>query len=197
MPSSKIVEGFIEKQSTWKEPLLKFRDILLATELEETVKWGQPVYALGGKNVLGIGAFKSYVGIWFYQGAFLKAPEGVLINAQEGKTRALRQLRFTSRDEIDYNLVKAYVHEAISNQKAGREIKADTNKALNIPKELQDALKSNDELKTHFYKFTPGRQREFAEYIVEAKRAETRLKRIEKTLPMIMQGVGLNDKYKK
>lgn len=197
MQSNKSVEGFIEKQTAWKEPLLKFREILLATELEETVKWGQPVYALDGKNVLGIGAFKAYVGIWFYQGTFLQDPKGVLINAQEGKTKAMRQLRFSSIESVDYELVKAYVNEAIANQKAGKEIKADTKKALVIPKELQDALDKNNKLEAHFQQFTKGKQREFTDYISEAKREETRLNRIEKIIPMIMGGVGLNDKYRK
>ena len=61
----------------------------METELLETIKWGVPVYTLNDKNVLGMGAFKSYVGIWFFQGAFLDDPQKKLINAQEGKTKAL------------------------------------------------------------------------------------------------------------
>jgi uncharacterized protein YdeI (YjbR/CyaY-like superfamily) len=197
MQSTKTVEGFIEKQTTWKEPLVKFREILLATELEESVKWGQPVYALDGKNVLGMGAFKSYVGIWFYQGVFMKDPQDVLINAQEGKTKALRQLRFSSLEEIDYALVQEYVNEAISNQKAGKELKADKKKLLKIPEELQNAFDNDSDLEALFAKFTPGRQREFADYISEAKREATRLDRVKKCVTMIRKGIGLNDKYKK
>jgi uncharacterized protein YdeI (YjbR/CyaY-like superfamily) len=115
MQSNKTVEEFLVKQDQWKESLMHLRELLLETELVETIKWGIPVYTINGKNVVGMGSFKSYVGIWFYQGAFLKDPNNVLVNAQEGKTEALRQLRFTSFGEIDYKLVKTYINEAIQN----------------------------------------------------------------------------------
>jgi uncharacterized protein YdeI (YjbR/CyaY-like superfamily) len=197
MQSQTTVEDFLAKQVRWKEALIKFREILLNTELDESIKWGSPVYHLGGKNVLGIGAFKSYVGLWFFQGALLKDPKKLLVNAQDGKTKAQRQLRFTSEEEINYYLVKAYIDEAIQNQKAGKEIKADTNKLLIIPDELKSALKADMGLKTSFEQFTPGKQREFAEYVMEAKQEVTRLKRLEKVIPMIKDGIGLNDKYRK
>ena len=126
MQSKITVEDYLNKHQDWKKPLTKFREILLGTDLEETIKWGAPVYSLHGKNVVGTGAFKTYVGLWFFQGAFLKDPAGLLVNAQDGKTKALRQLRFTTKEEIDYDLVKKYIREAIQNQKAGKEIKPDT-----------------------------------------------------------------------
>ncbi len=150
MQSNKTVEGFIEKQSRWKEPLQKFRRIFLETELLETIKWGTPVYTLNGKNVLGMGAFKSYVGIWFFQGAFLKDPHKKLINAQEGKTKALRQLRFATNEEVNYELVKEYVAEAIQNQKEGKEIKPEKNKPLIIPDDLLANFEMDEKLKSCF-----------------------------------------------
>lgn len=89
MQSTMTVEEFIRKQKKWKEPLIKFREIMLVAELKETVKWGIPVYTLNGKNVAGICVFKSYMGIWFYQGVFLHDPHKKLVNAQENRTRAL------------------------------------------------------------------------------------------------------------
>jgi len=197
MQSEKTVDDFLAKQTRWKEALIKLREILLSTELNENIKWGTPVYDLNGKNVVGLGAFKSYVGLWFFQGAFLKDAKKMLVNAQDGKTKAQRQLRFASEEEIDYALVKAYIQEAIQNQKAGKEVKADTNKPLIIPEELKMALETDSDLKSSFSQFTPGKQREFAEYIMEAKQEATRLKRLEKVVPMIKGGVGLNDKYRK
>ena len=147
MKSIKTVEDFIASQDKWNETLLKFREIMLATELTETVKWGTPVYTLNGKHVVGMGAFKSYVGIWFFQGAFLKDPHKKLINAQEGKTKALRQLRFVTNEEVDYELVKEYVTEAIQNQKEGKEIKPDKKKPLIIPYELNKIFELDQELK--------------------------------------------------
>lgn len=197
MPPMITVDDFLARQNRWQEQLIKFRQILRKTELEETIKWGMPVYTLQGKLVAGLAAFKSYVGVWFYQGAFLKDEHKVLVNAQEGKTKAMRQLRFTSEHEIDYDLVAAYIKEAIQNQRAGKELKPDTQKTLEIPAELQSALEMDDDVKNCFLKFSPGRQREFAGYISEVKQAATRQKRIEKIIPMIKEGVGLNDKYRK
>lgn len=124
----KTVDEYILNTENGKEILIILREILKGTELKETIKWGSPVYTVNGKNVVGIGAFKSYAGIWFFQGALLKNEEGVLVNAQEGTTKALRQWRFSDVNEIDEKLVLKYVNEAIENQKKGKEIKADRKK---------------------------------------------------------------------
>ncbi|NNF00690.1 MAG: hypothetical protein HKN25_16865 [Pyrinomonadaceae bacterium] len=195
MKRYKTVEEFIKSQTQWKKELIALRKIINSTELVETVKWGMPVYTVGGKNVVGIGSFKSYVGVWFYQGAFLKDKHKKLINAQEGRTKGMRQWRMKSADEIDEKLLIEYLEEAIQNQKDGKEIKPEK-KALIIPDELKKALKDDSKLKKAFEKFTPGKQKEFAEYISEAKQDATKQKRLAKIAPMILENVGLNDKYK-
>jgi uncharacterized protein YdeI (YjbR/CyaY-like superfamily) len=195
MKKINTVEDYIAGTGEWTEALEKLRSILLDTEMEETVKWGAPVYTIDGKNVVGIGAFKSYCGLWFYQGVFLKDKEQVLVNAQEGKTKALRQWRFNSTEEMDEKLIRKYVLEAIENQRAGLELKPEKKK-LELPDELALALKTNADLNKNFQKLTPGRQKEYAEYIAEAKRAETRQSRLEKCEPLILKGIGLNDKYR-
>ena len=144
-----------------------------------------------------MGAFKSYVGLWFFQGALLADKESVLVSAQEGKTKALRQWRFTSKREIDARRIKAYVKEAIDLQKQGLEIKADRSKTVEVPKQLKQALKRNKNAHSCFGQLAKGKQREYADYIADAKREETKMKRLEKILPMIEAGKGLNDKYRK
>lgn len=190
------VEEYIDKQKKWKKEIIKLRNMFLSTEMTETIKWGAPVYTVNGKNVAGIGSFKSYVGIWFFQGVFLKDPKKKLINAQTGKTKALRQWRFQSIDEIDEQLIVPYIKEAIQNQKKGMELKPQT-KSLTIPKELATALNKHPEANLLFEQLGRTKQRDFAEYIGEAKRDETKQKRIDKIIPMILKGQGLNDKYKK
>ncbi|QGY47254.1 hypothetical protein GM418_27395 [Maribellus comscasis] len=193
----KTVDEYILNTENGKEILIILREILKGTELKETIKWGSPVYTVNGKNVVGIGAFKSYAGIWFFQGALLKNEEGVLVNAQEGTTKALRQWRFSDVNEIDEKLVLKYVNEAIENQKKGKEIKADRKKTLVIPDELKEAFLKNKELEIAFNEFTTGKKREFADYISQAKQEATRLKRVEKIRPLILKNIGLNDKYRK
>ena len=191
------VEEYIETHDKWSEALAILRDIINATELEETLKWSEPVYSLKGKNVLGLGAFKNHFGLWFFNGVFLKDEKKLLLNAQE-KTKAMRQMRFESVDEIDKHSVLEYVKEAIENQKLGKEIKPKktTKKSIAIPYELQQVLKKNTELKTGFEALSPYKQKEYCEYITTAKREATKQTRIEKIAPMILQGIGLNDKYK-
>jgi len=190
------VEEYIETNSHFSEALTLLRDLINTTELNESVKWNAPVYDLNGKNVIGLGAFKHHFGIWFFNGVFLKDEENLLVNAQE-KTKALRQMRFESVDDIDKNLVLAYVKEAIKNQKLGKEIKAVRNtKSVVIPEELNLVLKAKSDLNNSFKALTPGKQREYCNYITEAKREATKQSRIEKITPMILNGLGLHDKYK-
>ena len=107
MERFKTVDAFINNSGQWKLCLEQLREILLGADMQETVKWGAPVYTINGKNVVGLGAFKSYAGLWFFNGVFLKDEMKVLHTAQDGKTKALRQWRFSSVEDIDLDLVKA------------------------------------------------------------------------------------------
>ena len=197
MEKNNSVDGYILKKDKWQNELKLLRRLLNATELEETVKWGSPCYTINGKNVVSVGAFKEFVALWFFQGALLKDKDKVLINAQEGTTKALRQWRFFAVDEIHPQQVQKYVKEAIENQKLGREILPQRKKSLVIPSHLSEALRGNSKLKTCFDQFTTGKQREFADYIASAKRIKTRKNRLQKIIPMILRKEGLNDRYKK
>lgn len=190
------VTEYIAKHAQWSKELELLRSIILKTNLEETIKWGAPTYTYTGKNIIGIGAFKSYVGLWFFQGALLKDNHNVLYNAQEGKTKALRQWRFTEIAEIDEAKIHSYIFEAISNQEKGLEIKPDTNKKWELAPELKSAMQTDEILEAAFNNLTPGRQKEYSQYITEAKREATKLSRLEKITPMIYKGIGLYDKYK-
>lgn len=189
------VTAYIEKKTTWSEELKQLRSILSKLPVEETVKWGSPFYTSGEKNIVGMSVFKNYFGLWFIQGALLKDEQKVLINAQEGKTSAMRQWRFTSVEEIDEDLIRTYVLEAIDNQKQGKEIKP-KKKPLIIPQLLQQAFDSDSELKEKFEAMTLGKKRDYADHISDAKREATKLARLEKIIPMIKSGIGLYDKYK-
>ncbi|WP_405206875.1 YdeI family protein [Aquimarina sp. LLG6339-5] len=197
MENNKTVDAFINSKLHWKKSLELLRSIMISTEMEETIKWGTPTYTMDGKNVIGLTAFKSYVGIWFHQGVFLKDDQDKLINAQEGKTKGLRQWRFSSYEEIEKDLVLQYVLEAIQNQKDGKEItikKTSTN--INVPEELKSILEANKDLKSSFENLPPFKQKEYTEYITNAKRDTTKASRLEKITPMILRGVGLSDKYR-
>ena len=192
------VEEYIYSQSKWQKELEILRSVLLKLPLVEDIKWGIPAYIYKEKNILGLSAFKNYCGIWFHHGVFLKDEAGILINAQKDKTKGLRQMRFNSLKEIDIELVKLYVLEAIDNSEAGKEIKPKKNtQPVIVPPELEDQIDKNEKLKEIFNEFTLSKKREYCNYISSAKREATKQSRIEKIIPMILNGFGLNDKYKK
>lgn len=196
MEKSEKLAAYYQKEHPFKEGIARLREIALKTEAEEDFKWSIPVYTLNGKNVFGICKFKQHFGVWFFNGAFLKDPKQVLENAQEGKTKGMRHWKFQSLEEIDEKEVLAYMIEALENQKKGLEVKAEKTKKVTIPKLLQAELAKNVTLKSSFNTFTPYKQKEFCEYIAEAKQEATKLRRLEKILPMIEKGVGLNDGYR-
>jgi uncharacterized protein YdeI (YjbR/CyaY-like superfamily) len=143
MKRAETVDEYIGSAADWKGALARLRKILNSTELEETVKWGAPCYTIDGKNVVGVGAYKAYCGLWFFQGALLADKRNLLINAQDGKTKALRQWRFQSTSEIDARLIKAYVKEAIDVQRKGLAIKPERGKRVELPPELAGALRAD------------------------------------------------------
>ena len=193
------VDEYIASSGNWDKSLQLLRELISSTGLVETVKWGMPVYTLNNKNIVGFSAFKSWTGLWFYQGVFLKDPERRLINAQEGTTKALRQMRFSTLKEIEESrkTILAYLEEAIQNQKEGKAIKPERDKKLEIPHELQEALNSDPALRDAFDTLSLTNKRDFADHVDTAKREETRKQRLEKIITMILEGTGLNDKYNK
>ena len=190
------IEEFLGKHEKWKSQLVILRSILKNCGLEETMKWGMPVYCSEGKNIAGISGFKNWCGLWFFQGALLKDKANMLMNAQEGKTKAMRQWRFEENDVINQTMVESYILEAINNHKQGLEVKIVRKKAVEIPSVLKEALIQDEGLNSAFLSLSPGKRREYAEYISEAKRETTKYSRIEKIKPLILEGKGLNDNYK-
>jgi uncharacterized protein YdeI (YjbR/CyaY-like superfamily) len=186
----------MDKVNDWSEELELLHAIIAKTELVETTKWGGIVFTVNGKNVLGIGGFKNYFTIWFFNGVFLKDKKKVLVNANEGVTKSLRQWRFYSKEEMNEKLILAYIHEAIENEKAGKVIKPAKKETI-VSELLQKELDNDTALAKAFQQFSPYKQYEFLEYVESAKREETKLSRIEKIKPMILNNIGLNDKYRK
>lgn len=198
MDKRQKLEHYFKTDSPWHKAINHLRAIVLETELTEDWKWNFPTYTYMGKNVVGLASHKTHYGLWFFQGVFLKDTHQLLRNAQEGKTKALRSLHFTALEDLDPTIIKEYVLEAIQNCKDGKQL-AVTRKPIEvvIPKELAAAMDTNTSLSKAFNSLSPGKQREYAEHIASAKQEVTRLRRLEKCIPMILSGAGLNDKYKK
>ena len=198
MDKSEKIERYFNEEHHYKAALAILRDLALSTEVEETYKWQFPTYTVGGKNVFALCKFKGHFGVWFFNGVFLKDPKGFLENAQEGKTMAMRHWKFYASEDIDKKIVSNYLKEAIENQKQGKVLVPVKKKAkkIEVPILLTEAFKSDTGLKASFEKLTPYKQNEYYEYILAAKQEKTRLSRLEKSKLLILEGKGLNDKYR-
>lgn len=189
------VDQFFIKKEKWTKELILLHEIILQHGFDCALKWGAPTYIINGQNVIGLAAFKNHFGLWFFQGALLKDKNKILVSAQE-KTKALRQLRFNSFDDIDLKILKSYIVEAKCNALAGNEVPKAKLKNIDTPEILDKALSSDDTLAIAFNALTSYKRKEYKLYIIEAKRETTKVSRLAKIIPMIKSGVGLHDKYK-
>ncbi len=197
MIRGKTVDEYIANTPNWAEPKLTIvRNIALDVGLTETVKWGAPVYS-HKTNILGLGAFKNWVSIWFFNGVFLADDQNILLTAQD-KTKGLRQWRFLPDEDVPVEKMRAYILEAMANDEKGLKIEPKRNdEPIEIPLLLKEALEAKPGLMKLFESMSPSHQREYCGYINEAKREETKQRRVEKSIGLIASNKGLNDKYKK
>jgi uncharacterized protein YdeI (YjbR/CyaY-like superfamily) len=188
------VNTFLSMAKNWKEEFEKLRDIVLDCELTEDFKWMHPCYTFQNKNIVLIHGFKEYCALLFHKGALLKDPHGILIQQTEN-VQAARQIRFTNVQEIDEMqlILKTYIDEAIEVEKAGLEVDYKKNTEYVIPEELQNKFVEIPDLKTAFEALTPGRQRAYILHFSQPKQSKTRESRVEKYIPHILNGKGLDD----
>jgi uncharacterized protein YdeI (YjbR/CyaY-like superfamily) len=177
----------------WEKETEKLRKILLDCGLTEEKKWGKPCFTFEGKNIVVIQPFKEYFALLFFKGYLLKDTDGILVKTGEN-TVVGRQIRFNDVREVAKleKSIKAYVYQAIEVERAGVKAPAAA-KQIVLVEEFQKKLTKNAALKKAFYGLTPGRQRAYNIYFSQAKQSATRETRIEKCMPLILAGKGLND----
>ncbi|MFN0203099.1 MAG: YdeI/OmpD-associated family protein [Bacteroidia bacterium] len=188
------IDWFFNKKGKWQEAYQELRELVLDSELSEEVKWGCPCYTIQKSNIVLIHGFKDYCALLFMQGALLKDPKKILVQ-QTKNVQSARQIRFSDIDEILKNksTIKAYIKEAVKNDKAGLKVEMKKTTEFEMPTEFQSALKEMPTLKTAFYSLTPGRQRSYLLHFSSAKQSKTRMERVEKYIPKILDNKGLDD----
>lgn len=188
------VDWFFNKAKKWQAEYDKLRIIVLACGLTEELKWGVPCYTFGNSNVVLIHGFKEYCAFLFFKGALLKDPKSILVQQTEN-VQAARQIRFTNIEEINdlESTLKAYIKEAIKLEKGGVKVPLKKTSEFKMPEEFKQVLDNTPALKKAFYALTPGRQRGYLLYFSSAKQSKTRESRIEKYVPKILKGQGLDD----
>jgi len=188
------VEFFFNKARQWQEEYEKLRMIILDCGLTEELKWGCPCYTFKNGNVVLIHGFKEYCALLFFKGALLNDPNGILIQQTEN-VQAGRQIRFTNVVEIVEmaSILKTYIFEAIEVEKAGLKVELKKTTDFSVPEEFQYKLNAIPALKAAFDALTPGRQRGYLFYFSQPKQSKTREARVEKYIPQILGGKGLDD----
>ena len=188
------VNFFFNKAKQWQEEYQKLRMIALEAGLTEELKWGCPCYSLNKQNVVLIHGFKEYCAYLFFKGALLNDANRILIQ-QTKDVQSARQIRFTNVVEIVElePILKAYIYEAIEVEKAGLKVALKTTAEYTVPEEFQYKLDHIPALKTAFDALTPGRQRGYLYYFSQPKQSKTREARVEKYIPQILDGKGVDD----
>lgn len=188
------VDFFFDKAEQWHAEYARLRTIVLDCDLTEVLKWGNPCYTLENSNIVLMHGFKEYCALLFFKGALLQDPEGILVQ-QTKNVQATRQIRFTSIEEIVEMepILRAYIEQAIDVEKAGLKVAFKETAEFTMPEEFQSKLDDIPALKAAFEALTPGRQRAYLLHFSSPKQSRTREARIEKSIPQILDGKGLND----
>ena len=188
------VDSFINRATKWQSEFNKLREYCQECGLTEELKWGKPAYSFDNKNIVIIQGFKEYCALLFPKGVLLKDPNKHLIAMTEN-VQSARQLRFTDVQEIIEieHIIKAYIYEEIEIERAGLKVETKKTSDFEVAEEFRKKLDENPELKNAYEALTPGRQRAYLFYFSQAKQSKTRETRVEKCIPLILAGKGLND----
>ncbi|MCV9387598.1 YdeI/OmpD-associated family protein [Reichenbachiella ulvae] len=196
------VDFFFDKETQWQDAYIELRRIVLdcqptdsTEDWREELKWGHPCYTFKGKNVVLIHGFKEYCALLFHKGVLLNDPEGILVQQTEN-VQAARQIRFSSLDDVMEleSVLKSYIKNAIEIEDKGLQVELKKKSEYKMPEEFEQVLNEDAELKAAFEALTPGRQRAYLLHFSQPKQSKTRVSRIEKCIPAMMEGKGLNDR---
>lgn len=190
-------DGFFRDAEQWQPEMVALRKILLGCGLAEELKWSKPCFSFQEGNIVILQPFKAYCALLFFKGALLKDPHRILVKTGPN-TVVGRQIRFTDAREVmkQAPILKAYIQQAIEIEKAGLKVVIEK-REINAPEELQRKLNEDSAFRTAFEALTPGRQRGYIFYFSQPKQSATRAARIEKCIPLIFDGMGLQDEYQK
>lgn len=188
------VDWYFTKAEKWQKEINLLRKIILECQLSEELKWSVPTYTYNSSNIVLIHTFKEYCAVLFFKGVLLKDPNGILIQQTEN-VQSARQIRFTGIQEISKlkSIIKDYIFEACEVEESGVKVKLKKTADYKIPEEFQNTLNEKPSLQTAFKALTPGRQRAYLFYFSQPKQSKTRTARVEKYVPQILNGKGLED----
>jgi uncharacterized protein YdeI (YjbR/CyaY-like superfamily) len=187
------IDAFVSRAKNWQGEIQALRSMLRDCGLDEELKWGKPCFMFEGRNVAIIQPFKEHCSLMFFKGALIQDTHS-LLRSQGGNTQSAMRLEFTSKDQIKKAVVKTYVKQAIAVEKAGLNVDFNARRELELPEELTQILNKDSKLAKAFHALTPGRRRGYVLHFTGAKQSRTRTARIERCIPKILAGKGMNDR---
>lgn len=182
------IDAYIAESAAFARPILTHLRALVheaCPEVEEGLKWRMPHFMYRGGILCSMAAFKQHCsfGLW----------HGVDVLGEAGKDSSMGQFgRITSLQDLpDSAQLVDYLRQAMALREAGvkqRKPKAPPRPAPDVPEDLRAALAASPAARAHFERFPPSHQREYVEWIIEAKRPETRTRRLAQTLEWLAEG---------
>lgn len=194
------INSYIAEQPEWQRRLLvRLRQLIHAhdTEVEETWRWNAPGFDHGG-IMISLHGFKTCVSVWFHKGALLKDTHGLFVLTEKDEERGIRKYKVNEGEPINEKAFADLVKQAVKLNEAGTKLgdAKPARKALVVPPELENCLKKDEEAWEHWENFNHSHKKEYVEWIDDAKKDETRKRRIAQALEMIREGVGKEDKHR-
>jgi uncharacterized protein YdeI (YjbR/CyaY-like superfamily) len=189
------VADYVEGMRAWRAEFEALRPVLLQGGLDEEFKWRKPCYTHGSSNVVIFQPFKELCALLFFKGALLRDPDGSLKEQGENTRSALR-LEFRSVSDVTAakRTIAALVQDAIRVEQAGLSVpKRARSDDGPYPEELDILLDADPGLRDAWERLTPGRRRGWVLHFKGAKQSNTRIARIERATPRILEGFGMHD----
>lgn len=190
------IDAYIARQAAFARPILEHIRALVheaCPGVEETIKWGFPNFVHEGALLCNMAAFQAHCSFGFWKGALLRE-SGLKVSdeamGQMGRLKTVRDL--PAKAELR-RLLKAAMKLNEEGVKVARPVKKRA--PIPVPADLEAALARNRKARETFEAFAPSHRREYLEWITEAKRAETRAKRLAQTIEWLAAGKQRNWKY--
>ena len=198
MSTDPRIDSYIARQADFARPILEhLRSAVHAAcpEAEETLKWGMPHFLYKGEMLAGMAAFKAHATFGFWRARDVLGETGAERDAM-GQFGRLTSVEDLPPDDA----LQAMIRDAMALTDSGirpARPKGAPKPELETPPELEAALSANPAARAAFDGFPPGGRREYVEWVAEAKRPETRAKRIAQAVEWMAEGKRRNWKYEK
>jgi len=199
MPTDPRVDAYIAARPDFARPILEHLRAAVhgaGVEVGETIKWGMPFFTHAGQPLANMAAFKAHCAFGFWQGA------QVADRGRDGEAMGQFGRITTKADLPGVRELRALVKKAAALIDAGvkppRAPKRRERKAPpDVPDDLAAAWRRNAAARRGYEALAPGQQREYVEWITEAKRAETRARRVAQAIDWLTEGKSKNWKYER